>query len=329
MACDIQHRNRQERPSATDLSKKGRGLTFSSRARVVPKRPHPATQSQHTNINGFHHTTQLNRQTATRSQLVRHGLREILPAHRCGLLSAINSFLSAASVWRRRSAISLKEHASGNHRSKFTLEIETPSTVVRVDVMEAESAVLPSATYSVHDRPSRQVGHLGYFNLVTASDGAFVSLSVNSNTGQVRGVIKQFDGDWINVDDSEIDNIDSAERFLEYSSTRYANHHRGLQAFHSNYLYQIDLHLDFDYELVSMNGGTLCNTFGYINSLVTAANAVFEKEIMTHINVKSMKQTDLYDQAKAADEVIMIMKEEYAKVQGEGIDLHYALLGKN
>jgi hypothetical protein len=173
--------------------------------------------------------------------------------------------------------------------------------------MEAESAVLPSATYSVHDRPSRQVGHLGYFNLVTATDGAFVSLSVNSYTGQVRGVIKQFDGDWINVDDSEIDDIDSAERFLEYSSTRYANHHRGLQAFHSNYLYQIDLHLDFDYELVSMNGGTLCNTFGYINSLVTAANAVFEKEIMTHINVKSMKQTDLYDQAKADDEVIMMV----------------------
>jgi hypothetical protein len=168
------------------------------------------------------------------------------------------------------------------------------------------SKIAPTQQHSQQQR-SRQVGHLGYFNLVTATDGAFVSLSVNSYTGQVRGVIKQFDGDWINVDDSEIDDIDSAERFLEYSSTRYANHHRGLQAFHSNYLYQIDLHLDFDYELVSMNGGTLCDTFGYINSLVTAANAVFEKEIMTHINVKSMKQTDLYDQAKADDEVIMMV----------------------
>lgn len=175
------------------------------------------------------------------------------------LLSAINSFLSAASVWRRP-AISFERACQWQPSVEIHLGNRTSRTVVRVDVMEAESAVLPSATYSVHDRPSRQVGHLGYFNLVTATDGAFVSLSVNSYTGQVRGVIKQFDGDWINVDDSEIDDIDSAERFLEYSSTRYANHHRGLQAFHSNYLYQIDLHLDFDYELVSMNGGLTCDS---------------------------------------------------------------------
>ena len=77
-----------------------------------------------------------------------------------------------------------------------------------------------------------------------------------------------------------------------------------------------------------MNGGTLCSTFGYINALVTAANVIFEKDIMVHINVKSMKQTDLYGQAKTTDDAIVIVKEEYTKMQGEGIDLHYALLGK-
>ena len=152
---------------------------------------------------------------------------------------------------------------------------------------------------------------------------------MNLYTGQVRGFVKQIGGDWIIVGEPEIGKIDSEHRFLEdVICTSNANHHRGMQAFHSTYLYQIDLHLNFDYELVLTNGGTLCITFGYINALVTAANAVFEKEITIHIKVKSMKQTDVYDQAKATDETILIMKEEHSKVQVEGIDLHFALLGK-
>jgi hypothetical protein len=170
------------------------------------------------------------------------------------------------------------------------LEIETQSAVIQIDVVEAESAILTSAIYSVYDRPVRQVGHLGYYNLVSASVGTFVSLSVNSYTGHVHGVIKQFHGDWINVD-AEIEDIDSEERFLKHvTSPRYANHHRGLQAFHSNYLYQIDLHLDFDCELVLMNGGTLCSTFGYINALFTAANVIFHREIMTHIIISTVQR---------------------------------------
>jgi hypothetical protein len=243
------------------------------------------------------------------------------------------------------------EHADGA-RSKFTLEIQTPNSAIQVDVIEAPSAISPSATYSLFDRPSREVGHLGYYNLVTSEDGVFVSITVNSATGEVRGVVKQFGGDWIRVGDSvESDEFDAAERFLQQRGAVIAEEMgdkeiisrvedssyvhgskplRELQAFHSSYLYQVDLHLDFDYELVALNGGTLCNTFSYINSLVTAANVVFEKEIMAHINVKSIRQTDVYNEVSTADEVLEIMRAENAKSQwhSEEIDLHYALLGK-
>jgi hypothetical protein len=243
------------------------------------------------------------------------------------------------------------ERANGA-RSKFTLEIQTRNSAIQVDVIEAPSAISPSATYSLFDRPSREVGHLGYYNLVTAKDGVFVSMTVNSATGEVRGVIKQFGGDWIRVGDNvESDEFDAAERFLHHKDAVLAEEMgdkeiisrvedslyvhgskplRELQTFHSSYLYQVDLHLDFDYELVALNGGTLCNTFSYINSLVTAANVVFEKEVMTHINVKSIRQTEVYNEVSTADEVLEIMRAKNAERQwhNEGIDLHYALLGK-
>jgi hypothetical protein len=50
----------------------------------------------------------------------------------------------------------LQEHANGNRGWNFTLEIETQSGAIQLDVVEAASTILPSATYLVHDRPSRQ-----------------------------------------------------------------------------------------------------------------------------------------------------------------------------
>jgi hypothetical protein len=84
----------------------------------------------------------------------------------------------------------LQEHANGNRGWNFTLEIETQSGAIQLDVVEAASAILPSATYLVHDRPSRQVGYLGDFHLVSASARIFVSLNVNSYTGQFRRFVK-------------------------------------------------------------------------------------------------------------------------------------------
>jgi hypothetical protein len=229
------------------------------------------------------------------------------------------------------------EHANGIYRSKFTLEIEHENSLIQLDVVESPSAILPSATYSVYNRPSRAVGHLGYFNLVSAADGNVVSLTVNPDSGEVRGVVKRFeDEEWIRLgDDEEDDSIDSAERRLYLDTEKYLVRQkslmgfqldRELQAFHSNYLYQVDLHLDIDYEFVLRNGGALCNVFEYINSLFVAANVLFEKEIMTHLNIVSIRQTDIYDEDDSTDDVLNKMKNAYGGV--EGIDLHYALIGQ-
>ncbi|KAL7479401.1 hypothetical protein ACHAW6_005135 [Cyclotella cf. meneghiniana] len=232
-------------------------------------------------------------------------------------------------------------HAKGIPRSKFTLEIEIEDSLIQLDVVESPSAILPSATYSVYNRPSREVGHLGYINLVTAADGNVVSLTVNPDSGEVRGVVKRFeDEEWIRFGDDEVDkSIDSVERRLYLNSDNYLvgrksllgfQIDRGLQAFHSNYLYQVDLSLDVDYELVLQNGGALCNVFAYINSLFVAANVLFEKEIMTHLNIISIRQTDIYDEVDSTDDALNKLRNEYGGDQwsDQGIDLHYALLGK-
>eukprot|EP00804_Cyclotella_cryptica_P000344 CCRYP_008670-RA/>CCRYP_008670-RA protein AED:0.05 eAED:0.05 QI:105/1/1/1/0.71/0.62/8/313/890 len=233
------------------------------------------------------------------------------------------------------------EHSKGIACAKFTLEIESQDDLIQVDVVESPSAISPSATYSIYNRPSREVGHLGFFNLVTAADGNVVSLTVNSDSGEVRGVVKRFeDEDWIRVDDDvELNSIRSAQRLLYLNSENDlfdqqgvlgSQPNRELQVFHSNYLYQVDLHLDIDYEFVLHNGGTLCNAFEYINSLFVAANVMFEKEIMTHLNIISIRQTDMYDEVDSTDEAMAKVKNEYGGDQwlDQRIDLHYALLGK-
>lgn len=219
------------------------------------------------------------------------------------------------------------EHSQGNSHPTFTLSLNTQHTAIEVDIVQPQNAILPSARYSIHDRASREVGHLGYDHLVSTKEDQFVLLTVNRVNGEVRGVAKQFDEEWVVVNNAP----DSpGERNLEGPVNMGDESSRDLQAFHSDYLHQIDLHLDIDYELVKNNEGSLCNVFNYINSLVTAANTVLERDIMTHINVKYIRQTDFYDDVDSTLDVLDKMKRELggAEWNKEGIDLHYALLGK-
>jgi hypothetical protein len=229
-------------------------------------------------------------------------------------------------------------HGIGNCHPSFTLAVKTPGQVLEVDVAQSQSAILPTATYSIQDRPGREVVHLGYFNLVSAGED-FVLLTVNPWNGEVRGIIKQFDQGWIlKSGDGSTDvvrrllpnekSLDKKALNGETRNLRKSESSRQIQSFRSNYLYQINLYLDIDYSVVQNNGGSLCNIFGYINLLVSAANVILEREIMTRINVVRIRQTDLYDGADSTDNALkMMMKEEYGDFHDEDVGLHYALLG--
>jgi hypothetical protein len=230
------------------------------------------------------------------------------------------------------------QHDIGNHHPSFTLAVETPDQVLEVDVVQSQSAILPSTTYSIHDRPSRKIGHLGYLNLVSAG-GDFVLLTVNPGNGEIRGVIKKFDQGWIILKSGDgskdavrrhTSNKESENKLdtkVLNGETRNLRNSELIQSFGSNYLYQINLHLDIDFSLVERNGGTLCHVFSYINSLISAANVVLEREIMTHINVVRIRQSDLYVDVDLTDDALDMMKDEYGGFNDDDVDLHYALLG--
>ena len=240
-------------------------------------------------------------------------------------------------------------HLQNNHgeRSKFTLEIPTHTSTIEIEVINASPAILPGTIFSVFDRPTREVGDLGHYSLVSASDNTFVSLSVNSNNGLVRGVIKRYREGWIRVgfDTDEMHSTDrrvienthviqtnsafekEALQPTETEQHSLSNTNRDLLAFHSNYLYTLDIHVDIDYSLVSKNGGTLRSAFSFIDSLFTAANVILEREILTHLNVKSIRQVDIYHKTKNTHDALDVLR-DYSERHGRGFDLHYALLGE-
>jgi hypothetical protein len=255
--------------------------------------------------------------------ITRFSLLCILPA--LAIASSASSSLDSHRLLQSTDVLShiQSEHSKGNSHPSFTLSLNN----IEVEVIQSNNAILPSTRYSIHDRTTRQVGHLGYYHLVSKREGEFVLLNVNREDGEVNGIVKQFDGEWITVNNGLVDDRKRDLRIPRYSD---ALPDRQLQAFHSDYFYQIDLHLDIDYELVKINGGSLCNVFNYINALITAANVVLEREVMTHINVKYIRQTDFYDDVYSTFDALDKMKREMTEVQWhiEGIDLHYALLGK-
>lgn len=76
----------------------------------------------------------------------------------------------------------------------------------------------------------------------------------------------------------------------------------------------INLYLEIDRTIIENNGMTLCNTFEYINSLVTASNSILEPQLGVVVNVPFVNQ---------AGEGVHDL--EYF----DGANLHYSLSGSS
>ena len=132
------------------------------------------------------------------------------------------------------------------------------------------------------------------------------------------------------------------------------------------YTYQVDLYIEIDDALVENNGNSIDLAHQYVNAIVTAASSVFEREIDTHrkfflflflflnglhlyyyitiltralslcltctVHVAHIALTNIYDDVVTTTQALDIMTETYEGTtwhytEGEGIDLHHALLG--
>ena len=107
--------------------------------------------------------------------------------------------------------------------------------------------------------------------------------------------------------------------------------HRNLQN-SGNYNYQVDLYIEIDSSFITKTGnGDITVAANYINTMVTAANVVYEEEIDTHFHVSYIVESSLYDGATSTSTALTIMRNTYASSAWHhaGVDVHHALLGNN
>ncbi|KAL7505444.1 hypothetical protein ACHAXN_002933 [Cyclotella atomus] len=72
------------------------------------------------------------------------------------------------------------------------------------------------------------------------------------------------------------------------------------------------------------------SALNYINSLVTAANQVYEIEIDTHLNVAFVDLNSVYDLSTCTSDALTIMRTTYAaSTWHHPVNLHHALLGRD
>jgi len=76
---------------------------------------------------------------------------------------------------------------------------------------------------------------------------------------------------------------------------------RRLQA--ASYNFQVDLFIEIDNGLIDKMG-SLNNAINYVNSLVSGANVVYEKEIDTHLRVTDIVVSTLYDAATSSSDAL-------------------------
>lgn len=114
--------------------------------------------------------------------------------------------------------------------------------------------------------------------------------------------------------------------------------HRTLYAtdsFPYKYTYQVDLYIEIDDVIVENNHGSIEKAIEYINAVITAASAMYEREIDTHLHVAHIALTNLYKSSSNKADALQLMKETYGgsewHYQGysDGIDIHHALLGQD
>lgn len=75
----------------------------------------------------------------------------------------------------------------------------------------------------------------------------------------------------------------------------------------SDVMYQVNMYIEIDQAFVNNSGGNMVTAINYVNALVTAANVVYEKEILTHLHVSYIALTDLYKNSTNPTEALMLM----------------------
>ena len=71
----------------------------------------------------------------------------------------------------------------------------------------------------------------------------------------------------------------------------------------TGYNFQVDMYIEIDNAFISKLGG-LNNAINYVNTLVTGANVIYEKEIDTHIRVTKIAVSSLYDNASSTSNAL-------------------------
>jgi hypothetical protein len=79
------------------------------------------------------------------------------------------------------------------------------------------------------------------------------------------------------------------------------NKSRRLQT--ANYNFEVEMYIEIDNTFVK-NLGSLSNAVNYVNTLVTGANVVYEKEIDTHLRVTNIVVSTLYDGATTTSDAL-------------------------
>lgn len=94
------------------------------------------------------------------------------------------------------------------------------------------------------------------------------------------------------------------------------------------YTYQVDLFIEID-QAFEDNHGSYQAALEYIDVLVSAASAIYEQEIDTHLHVRHVEKTNRYDGASSTSDALTIMRTAFAgnTWHYDNIDLHHALLG--
>ena len=97
-----------------------------------------------------------------------------------------------------------------------------------------------------------------------------------------------------------------------------------------SYSYQVNLYLEID-QAFEDNHGSFQAALDYIDLLISAASAIYEKEIDTHLHVVHVQKTNRYDTAKSTTDALSIMRSTFAGSEwhSENVDLHHALLAKD
>ena len=135
--------------------------------------------------------------------------------------------------------------------------------------------------------------------------------------------------------DSSKSAIENLSRSLRGTNVNSFSKHRTLDS-SVPYNYQVDLFIEIDNEFIAKTGGGTVDAAGisssaynYINTLVTAANVIYESEIDTHFHVHTIKLSNLYDSSTSTRDALNRMQENYGGTSWhtDDIDLHYALLG--